>query len=155
MSTTGLPPIPPPSPTKASDRLFELIKLFEGFRHEAYLCPAGVWTIGYGTTKGVKPGMVVTREEAEVLLRKDVAAFEAGVARIVKVPLNQNQFDALVSFSYNVGLQAFQSSTLARRLNKGDYQAAAKEFARWDRAGGRVLLGLSRRRDAEAKLFIA
>ena len=130
-----------------------MIEDFEGFRADAYKCPAGVWTIGYGTTRNVtKSTPKVTKDQAEAMLLADVAKFESGVADAVKVPLNQNQFDALVSFSYNIGLGAFKSSTLLRRLNRGDYNVGS-EFLRWNKAGGEELPGLTRRREAEKQLF--
>lgn len=122
---------------------------------KAYTCPAGVLTIGYGHTKNVQPGQVITEEEAEALLRADCADAEAAVARLVKVPLNQSQFDALVSFTFNVGAGNLERSTLLRRLNAGNYERAADEMLRWDRGGGRVLKGLTLRRDAERALFLS
>src|SRR5690606_6021729 len=136
-----------------SQRGVDLIKPFEGLKLPAYLCPANVWTIGYGTTRGVQKGQTITAAEAERLLRADLAVFEAGVSKAVKVPLEQHEFDALVSFAYNVGLGAFQKSTLLRLLNAGDKAGAAKQFDRWNKAGGKVLAGLTRRREAERKLF--
>jgi lysozyme len=138
---------------KTSKAGLNLIKEFEGLRLTAYLCPAKVWTIGYGTTKGVKPGQRITEAQAEELLREDVAAFERGVADAVTGPLAQHQFDALVSLAYNIGLGAFRTSTLLRLLNKGEYASAAKQFDRWNKAGQKVLAGLKRRRAAERKLF--
>lgn len=130
-----------------------LIKRFEGLQTEAYLCPAGVWTIGYGHTATVKPGQRITQAQAEELLVQDVAKFEAGVAKLVKVKLNANQFSALVSFAFNIGLSALEDSTLLARLNDGDYNGAAKEFSRWVYAGSDVLSGLVNRRAAERTLF--
>jgi len=145
-------------PEKVSRRGLDLLHHFEGFREEAYLCPAGVWTIGYGNTKWpdgrpVRKGDRVTREEGEALFRSILRTFERGVLDAVKVPLTQSQFDALVSFAYNVGLGALRSSTLLRKLNAGDYLGAADEFLRWNKAGGRVMAGLTRRREAESSLF--
>lgn len=131
-----------------------IIKLSEGLRLEAYLCPAGVWTIGYGHTKGVKKGDFITLEEAEMLLREDVKDAENAVNKYVKVGINQNQFDALVSFVFNLGSGNFKTSTLLRKLNTGDYLGAANEFKRWNKAGGKVLNGLVKRREDEANLFI-
>lgn len=131
----------------------DLIKRFEGLRLKAYLCPAGVWTIGYGTTKGVKAGQRITEAQAEELLRADVEKFELAVIRTVKAPLTQNQLDALVSLAYNIGNKAFGNSTLLRLLNAGDYAGAAKQFDRWTRGGGKVLPGLVKRRAAERALF--
>lgn len=140
---------------KISIRGIELIKKYEGLRLEAYLCPAGVWTIGFGTTKGVKNGDKITQQAAEKLLADDLSKFEIGVTCSVTVPLSQNQFDALVSFAYNVGLGALRSSTLLRLLNAGDYKGAAAQFKRWNKAGGKELAGLTRRRADEAALFLA
>lgn len=154
-ASVGAPSGPP---EKVSRRGLDLLHHFEGFRHEAYLCPAGVWTIGYGNTKWpdgrpVRKGDRVTREEGEELFRAILRTFERGVLSAVKVDLTQGQFDALVSFAYNVGTGALAKSTLLRKLNSGDYSGAADEFLRWNKAGGRVLKGLTRRREAERKLF--
>lgn len=140
--------------TKTSAAGLAIIKQHEGFRGTAYLCPAGVWTLGYGTTKGIRKGMTATREQAEALLRDDVAQFEAAVLRAVKQPLSQNQFDALVSFTYNVGAGAFAASTMVRLINAGEWGAAADQFSRWTKGGGRVLPGLTKRRAAERALFL-
>lgn len=136
-----------------SPRALGLIKQFEGLKLSAYLCPAGVPTIGYGTTKGVQMGQTITAAEAERLLAEDVTVFAKGVSEAVKVPLEQHEFDALVSFAYNVGLGAFRTSTLLRLLNAGDKAGAARQFDRWNKAGGKPLAGLTRRREAERKLF--
>lgn len=138
---------------KISQKGLDLIKRFEGLRLDAYICPGNVWTIGYGSTRGVKQGDRITKERAEELLREDVARFESPVRRLVKVPLEQHQFDALVSFAFNVGSGALGSSTLLRLLNAGDYAGAAAQFDRWNRAGGQVLAGLTRRRAAERAMF--
>lgn len=140
---------------RTSQQGLDLIKSFEGLRLSAYKCPADVWTIGYGTTAGVKPGHVITQERAEELLREDVAKVEAQVLRVIKVPLKQGQFDALVSFTYNLGAGNLASSTLARLLNAGDYMGAAAQFDRWNKAGGKVLKGLVSRRAAERAMFEA
>lgn len=136
-----------------SQQGLDLIKSFEGLRLSAYKCPADVWTIGYGTTAGVKPGQTITKERAEELLREDVKRFEDQVLRLVKVPLTQGQFDALVSFVYNLGAGNLSNSTLLRLLNEGDYAGAGAQFERWTKAGGKVLAGLVRRRAAERALF--
>lgn len=131
----------------------DLIKRFEGLRLTSYLCPAKVWTVGYGSTgPHVKAGMTITEDEAEALLRKDVARFERGVSALVG-DTTQGRFDALVSFAFNIGLGALQSSTLMKMHKAGNYDAAAAQFARWNKAGGRVLAGLSKRRAAEAELY--
>jgi lysozyme len=132
----------------------ELIKSFEGLELEAYLCPSDVWTIGYGHTKGVKEGDTVTKEEAEKLLDEDLAFFRNGVKRLVKVDLNENQFGALVSFAYNLGLGSLESSTLLKILNAGDYDGAADQLLRWNKSKGKVLTGLVRRREAERAVFL-
>ncbi|WP_047238415.1 lysozyme [Chromobacterium subtsugae] len=132
-----------------------LIKQFEGVRLAAYQDMEGVWTIGYGHTgPDVKKGMAITQQQADQLLAEDLQTFETGVGKAVTVPLNENQFSALVSFSYNLGLGNLRSSTLLRLLNKGDYAGAAAQFPRWDRAGGQVVPGLLRRRQAEQALFL-
>lgn len=138
---------------KTSNAGLDLIKKYEGCRLTAYKCPAGVWTIGYGHTNGVKKGQKISRKQAENFLREDIGKFENGVKKAVSVRLTQNQFDALVSFTYNVGLGAFKTSTLRRKLNAGDYAGASKEFLKWNKAGGVVLDGLKRRRNAEKALF--
>lgn len=138
---------------KINEAGLNLIKDFEGCRLKAYLCPAGVWTIGYGHTQGVKPDMVINQLQAERFLRQDLKRFEDAVTSLVKVPITPNQFSALVSFAYNVGTGALYDSTLLRKLNKKDYKGAANEFLRWNKAGGKVLPGLTRRRLAEKDLF--
>lgn len=135
-----------------------LIKEFEGFRATAYLCPAGVWTVGYGTTriggKSVKEGAKVTTQEADDLLEQDLKRFEDGVNRLVQVEITQNQFDALVSFVYNLGVGSLQKSTLLKKLNAGLFDEAAEQFLKWDKAAGKRLPGLTRRRKAERELFL-
>ena len=138
---------------KISQRGIDLIKQFEGLRLEAYLCPAGVWTIGYGSTRDVKKGDKITAAEAGEMMAADLLPFERDVSRLVKVPLDQCQFDALVCFAYNVGGGALASSTLLKLLNAGDYAGAAGQFARWNKANGKQLAGLTRRREAERALF--
>lgn len=133
----------------------DLIKQFEGLYLKAYRCPAGVPTIGYGHTAGVAMGQAITQQQADDYLRRDVRQFERAVARLVSVPLTQGQFDALVSFAFNLGEGALAQSTLLRMLNAGDYAGAAAQFDRWNKAGGRVLPGLVRRRAAERALFEA
>lgn len=144
-----------------SDDGLRLIKSFEGYLDKqsdgscvAYLCPAGVPTLGWGCTEGVKIGMRWTEADAEAALRREIAKFEAGVARLVTVEINQNEFDALVSFSYNVGLGALQKSTVLKKLNVGDRAGAAAGFALWNKGGGKVLPGLVSRRSREAALFL-
>jgi lysozyme len=138
---------------KTSEKGLALIKEFEGFRALAYLCPAGVWTIGWGHTRGVTEHDRVTEEMATDMLIEDLAWSEAAVKQYVTVPLNQNQFDALVSFTFNLGQGALAQSTLLRLLNSGEYTAAALQFGRWVKAGTQTLPGLVRRREAERALF--
>lgn len=134
-----------------------LIKHFEGLYLKAYQDSVGVWTIGYGHTGlkhndgTVKRGRAISEAEAERLLAYDMAQFERSVASLVKVALTQSQFNALVSFQFNTG--GLKQSTLLRLLNAGDYAGAAAQFLRWDKAGGRTLAGLSRRRRAERMMF--
>lgn len=141
------------SPTKTSQNGIDLIKNFEGFRHNAYQDSVGVWTIGYGHTLTAKPGMRIKRDKGEELLRKDLERFEKAVRDRVIVPINQNQFDALVSLAFNIGVGAFTRSTLLKILNQSDYQGAKNEFRRWVHAGGKRLQGLVNRREKEANLF--
>lgn len=151
-------------PKSISDQGINLVKKFEGLAKVdadgmiiPYKCPANVMTIGYGHTKGVKKNMRITKEEAENLLRDDLRTFEAEVKNMVDVPLSQYQFDALVSFVYNLGAANFKSSTLLKKLNAGDYAAVPAQLMRWNKArvGGKLqpLTGLTRRRSAEAALF--
>lgn len=140
---------------KTSERGIALIKEFEGCELEAYLDAVDVLTIGYGHTgDDVYLGLTITQAEADDMLARDLDKFEAGIERMVKVPLNANQHAALVSFSFNLGLGSLSGSTLLRKLNALDYDGAADEFPRWNRAGGNVLAGLSRRRKAEQALFL-
>lgn len=139
---------------RTSQRGLSLIKSFEGLRLQAYKDAVGVWTVGYGTTRGVKAGMSINKEQAERMLVNDVQCFEPEVERLVTVPLSQNQWDALMSFTYNLGSANLESSTLLRKLNAGDYAGAADQFPRWNKAGGKVLPGLVRRRAAERDLFL-
>ena len=136
-----------------------LIQNAEGYSSKAYLCPAGKWTIGWGHTKGVKPGDVCSKELALIYLQEDLKEAARVVSQYVKVPLNQNQFDALVSFCFNVRPSLFKTSTLLKKLNKGDYVGAANEFPRWNKGRVKeklvVLNGLVTRRKAERSLFLS
>ncbi|MBK3735693.1 glycoside hydrolase family protein [Azospirillum brasilense] len=136
-----------------------LVRHFEGLYLKAYLCPAGVPTIGYGHTAGVRMGQTITSLQAEVYLRTDMADAAGDVDKLVKVPLTDRQRGALASFVFNLGAGALQSSTLLRLLNQGGYDGAAGQFGRWVFAtvdGKKVKLeGLKKRRAAEAKLFEA
>ena len=132
-----------------------LIIEFEGLRLKAYQCPGGVWTIGYGHTAGVKPGMVITEAQAEEYLKANLIAFERYLNGL-GLALNQNQFDALVSFIYNVGTGNFSSSTLLRKVRANPQDnSIVDEFLRWVYSKGRVLPGLQRRRLAEMKLYFS
>jgi lysozyme len=133
----------------------KLLKKFEGCKLKTYRCVAGVLTIGYGHTgKDVTEGMTITKKEAEDLLVKDLERFEAGVKDLVKVSISENQFSALVSFAYNIGLNALSGSTLMKKLNAGDIMGAANQFERWNKAGGKEVQGLTNRRLAERDLFL-
>ena len=143
---------------KTSSNGLALIQEFEGFRARAYICPAGVLTIGYGSTgKHVTRGQVITEAEAVELLKKDSVRFEAAV-NALGLQLTQNQFDALVSLAFNIGVGNFAKSTLVRRLKAGDMKGAAAQFAVWNKARVKGVLtalpGLTRRRAAEAALFV-
>lgn len=133
----------------------ELIKHFEGCRLEAYRCPAGVLTIGYGHTQGVTEGMTITQEEAEELLKRDLLSFEINVRGCVIPNLNDHQIDAITSFAYNVGIGNLRRSTLLRIINRGGAteEEIRRQFDRWVYAGKKVLPGLKRRRQAEADLY--
>ena len=137
------------------------IKKFEGFRGQAYQCSAEVWTIGYGSTRykngtEVKPGDSIFKDEATKLLEHKLQSiYEPIIHKLVKVELNQNQFDALVSFVYNIGESQFKRSTLLKKLNKEDYRSAAEEFDKWVNAGGQKLQGLVNRREQEKILFLS
>lgn len=132
-----------------------IIKEYEGLRLEAYTCPAGVWTIGWGHTgPEVEDGLEISLDEAQEYFEEDLLKFETGIRKYVMVEINQNQFDALVSLSYNIGIGAFKSSTLLRKLNAGDIQGAANQFLVWKYESKRVLPGLVRRRKSERELFL-
>ena len=137
----------------------DLICNFEGLRLKAYDDGVGVWTIGFGTTKypngiRVKKGDTCTLDQAKAYMQNDLKSFEQTVNNTVKVPLNQNQFDALVSLAYNIGSTAFKNSTLVKRLNEGNYNTAANQFNVWVNAGGKRMQGLVNRRAAERTLFL-
>ncbi|HJC23183.1 MAG TPA: glycoside hydrolase family protein [Candidatus Eisenbergiella merdavium] len=133
----------------------DLITSFEGCRLTAYQDSVGVWTIGYGHTSGVYQGMTITEEEAIAFLRQDLKTAENAVNSYVTYAINQSQFDALVSFTFNVGTGNLSSSTLLKKLNAGDINGAANEFDKWIYAGGEVLEGLVRRRAAEKQMFLS
>ena len=131
----------------------KLIKFFEGCKLDAYYCPSNVLTIGYGHTKTVHEGMTITQEEADNLLNLDIREFEKYVQSIVKVPLKQHQFDALVSWTFNLGPYNLMNSTLLKELNSSNYSKVPSEIKRWNKSNNKVLYGLVKRREAEAKMF--
>ncbi len=140
---------------KTSDSGIALLKQFEGCELKAYRDSVGVLTIGYGHTgPDVHVGSIWTQQAADNQLKTDLEHFEHGVLNYVKVPLTQNQFDALVCLTYNIGLGNFGHSTLLRNLNAGNYQLAAEQFPVWCHAGGKTLKGLVKRREAEKELFL-
>lgn len=138
----------------------DLVKEFEGFSAEAYKCPAGIWTIGYGTTAaagvGITPseGMIISKSDAEKYLHAALAKFADQIALSITTPINENEFGAFVSLAYNIGPGAFKKSSALRFFNAGDKEGAAKAILFWSKAGGKVLKGLTRRREAEFKLFL-
>lgn len=140
-----------------SEQGLQLIKRFEGLHLKTYIDPVGIPTIGYGTIvangRPIKMGMTITEQQAEDFLYADLQRFEDYVNQALHVPVSQEQFDALVSFVYNLGPTNFRKSTLLRLINQGRYAEAQPQFLRWNRAGGTVLKGLTRRRLAEAALF--
>lgn len=138
---------------KTSQEGIALIKKFEGCELEAYLCPAQVWTIGYGHTASVSEGDVCSQEDADRMLAEDLEEFEGYVREAVDVPLEQNEFDALVAWTYNLGPGNLRSSTMLKRLNDSKFEEVPSEMRRWNKSGGEVLDGLVRRREAEALLF--
>ena len=143
---------------KASPAAIDLIKRFESLALDAYLCPAGVWTIGWGHTAGVEPGMRITEQHAEELLSLDIEEVEGGLASVIHAPLTQGQSDALVSLCFNLRGGPWQlprvAPKLVSKINSGDYAAAALEFLDINHANGAVLPGLTRRRQAERELFL-
>ncbi|HEY9761730.1 MAG TPA: lysozyme [Trichocoleus sp.] len=169
MPTNPSPPVTPKPPTTPKPSItskainsagLEIIKHFEGIRLKAYQDSVGVWTIGYGHTSmagppHVTPGMTISAAEAETILKRDLGVFEKGVDDAVTATVNSDQFSALVSFAFNVGLGNLRNSTLLKKLNAGDSKGAAEEFLRWSYAGGKQLPGLLRRRRAERALFLS
>ena len=140
----------------------EIVKNFEGISLKPYLCPANVWTVGYGATVSrptggpIDPDMeAISEDEAETLLIRDLENSEGWVSRLIKTALTENQFSALTSFTFNVGCSALMPSTLRMKLNRGEFQNAADEFPKWKFANKRILAGLVRRRAAEKALFLA
>lgn len=139
---------------KTSPKGIALITEFEGFRSKAYQDVVGVWTIGYGFTKGVQPGDTITKEQAKRRLARELAEYEASVLEACTNEPNQNEFDALVCFAFNVGVGGLKKSSVIKAHNRGDHQAAARAFALWNKAGGKAWPGLTRRRAAEAALYL-
>ena len=139
---------------KTSAEGLSLIKKFEGCELYAYQCSAGVWTIGYGHTKDVEPGMQITKEDADEMLVEELHEYESYINDFVTAPLSQNQYDALVSWVYNLGPANLKASTMLKVLNAGEYEEVPAQMKRWNKAGGKVLEGLIRRREAESLLFL-
>ena len=144
---------------KISSKGLELIKEFEGFSANAYLCPAKIPTIGYGNTfwedgRKVKLGEQISKTNAlellELVANKD---FADKIFPLIKVKVSQNQFDAMVSLAYNIGVGNFSKSTLLKKVNSGDFDGASNEFLKWNKSSGKELLGLTRRREREKDLF--
>ena len=136
-----------------SEQGLELIKIFEGCELKAYKCAAGVWTIGYGHIKGVSEGDEISASTANIMLQEEIVEYEDYINNGVTVPLKQHQFDAMVSWVYNLGNGNLTSSTLLKVLNSSDYDGVPEQMMRWNKAGGKVLEGLTRRRQAEADMF--
>jgi len=146
---------------KTSAKCRAMIRHHEGVRPSPYRCPAGLWTVGVGHVIGDGKSLPedwnrkLSSEEIDSILAADLRRFERGVLRMCPVPLTQGQFDALVSFSFNVGLGSLQRSTLRMKTNRGDKEAAAREFMKWTKAAGKVLPGLVKRRKDEASLYMS
>jgi lysozyme len=138
---------------KISQEGLSLIKRFEGCRLKSYKCSANVLTIGYGHTSGVKETDTITQDEADKLLQEDVEQFEKYVDDNVTVKLGQSQFDSLVAWTFNLGVGNLRESTMLKKLNNEDYKSVPSEMKRWNKAGGKTLDGLIRRREAESLLF--
>lgn len=139
-----------------SNKGIDLIKHFEGFKPEPYVCAGGYLTIGYGHK--LLPSdrfQTITEERAEILLRKDLSRFERAVIKYITIPLSNDQFDALISFTYNLGAAALQRSSLRQKVNYEEFEEASKEFNKWVYAGGKRLSGLVRRRKIESQLFMS
>lgn len=136
------------------EKAIDLIKKYEGFSARPYKCPAGVLTIGYGRTIDVRPYEITTEEAETIWLSKYVKTIADQILAVVNVELSNNQICALIDFVYNLGIGNFKSSTLLRKINQGDFSAAANELLRWNKAGGIVLKGLENRRIAERMLFL-
>ena len=138
---------------RTSDAGKEFIKDFEGCKLEAYQCSGGVWTIGYGHTRHVQEGDKITNKEADAFLVKDIEMVEHHVDRLVNVHLLRNEWDAIVSWCFNLGCGNLRSSTLLVQINEGNLDKVSEQIVRWNKAGGKVVAGLTRRRKAEAAMF--
>lgn len=138
---------------QTSKKGIEVLKHFESLRLEAYQDSVGVWTIGYGHIKGVQSGDIITESQAEEMLVEEMPEYEGYVNKAVQVPLTQDQYDALVVWTYNLGGGALRSSTLLKKLNAGEYDEVPAQMKRWNKAGGKALRGLTRRRWSEAHLW--
>lgn len=138
---------------KTSENGLKFIRDHEGCKLTAYKDGGGVWTIGVGHTKGVKAGQTITQAQADTFLASDLAPVESCINQVVTVTLNQNQFDALASFTFNVGESAFKGSTLLKKLNAGDFRGAADQFTRWAYDNNVFVQGLYNRRVDEKALF--
>ena len=137
-----------------SQKGIDFIRSYEALRLKAYDDSTGVWTIGYGHTAGVAPGMTITESQAIEYFKADLKSFERSVNKYVFAPITQNMFDALVSFAFNLGAGTLKRSTLLKKLNQNDIAGAAEEFGRFIFAGGKMMRGLVRRRDAEKEIFL-
>lgn len=143
---------------KVNQAGLDLIKRYEGWRANAYRDAVGIWTIGYGHTSmaghpKVTAGLKITQAEGDAILARDVEKFATGVARLIKVPLKDNQFSALVSFAFNVGLGAFEGSSVLKYVNHSNFAGVPGRLKLWNKAGGKTLPGLVKRRAAEGKMF--
>lgn len=139
---------------KTSQRGVDLIKEFEGFRANAYRDPVGIWTIGYGFIKGVRQGDTISKEQAETRLKMELREYEQGVIEATNGEATQNEFDALVCFAFNVGVSGMKRSSVIKAHNRCDKLSASRAFGLWNKAGGKVFAGLTRRRRAEANLYL-
>jgi len=139
---------------KTSAQGIALIQQFEGFRSNAYRDPVGIWTIGYGFIKGVREGDVITKEQAVTRLKRELTEYEAAVFSATHGKTTQSEFDALVCFAFNIGVEGMRKSSVIKAHNRCDKQAAARAFGLWNKAGGKVFPGLTRRRAAESALYL-
>ncbi len=139
---------------EAIHHAIELIKRFEGIRHRPYFCPAGKLTIGWGSTRGVEPGMQITNQQAEAILKEEVLELESEFGSCVTVKLKDHELAALLSLAHNIGITRFRSSTLFKKLNQGDKKGASAEFTKWVHVQGKRFPGLVKRRAAEKAVFL-